>query len=1774
VSRTGLAKHRFLFRVRDWPQRTLPIRLPAGARAIQAFVDGRCLEGVQVDPEEGVLELPVPVRVDAAGSGIRGVGRSSLFEVVYTTGEPRWLWPWITLEAPLPALPAAPAAVQRRWRLPPDLAPLGSSRYRPVPGVGEALRGPLDRRLGLGDLFDPLPTLTWLQLGSTDLAVRRQTLADAAAGLRIRFQDDPGRPAGSGLRTLDDLVEELASGYLKSAHPLVLDRVALAEAGWHGQVSVAGAAPAPARVGPEVQPDRGLPGSDRGLAALVGHAGILLTTRQQVERWIPNPSAGGLFWFSPSREDLPAALEAPVFEAARNSQDSSGRFCSALTWLASGPPAPRETFQDADSGEIDDNWSSWSEWEEVPAGAEESSTLTAIHLESVTLAGLALGVGLVIGGTLLGRRRPEAPAGTRDPSSVRERTDSAEAIPHGAGERGTTKALTVRRLILLLWLALAGLALVWLPASLQMLAWWPLLFGLGFSLAVLLAWGFQTTAVRRAAPSQSGKSNPPSNRSSSGSSNKSAGSSGQRVLLMLVGIGLAAGASLARPSAGPTPTTDTVYLVPGPAEAPEKETVLAQPALLERLRDACRPAFAPTDAAVLLSAAYEGKLIDKVVEFQAVYQVQVLAPGGATLSLPLEGVQLLKDVLVDGARTLPVVASVRPAGAPEGGERTVYQLEVRGQGKHKVELWFRVPVTRGEWLRSFKFNAPRLPQNRMTLSLPADVAHVHVTALHGSQRLAREASGTRLELDLGSLAGPVQVFWIQEPGPPRKPRVEFREAWLWDLRIDASSLTGLLLWTISGAPVTSLELELPANLEVRSVEAQRAQGNSRDGPESRDRLVELPVRLRDWRVERSAAGPHRLLLELAAPVSGGVEVVLELVPRAPLAGTIALPLPRPLGEVTGLSYLAYRDRGEGLEVARPEWVGVRGILAPDFALFWPASSRPDPTGLVHFEFNRLARNLELRTQLRPQAFSVDATQEMEVKVGWARFADAARVHGPAWVESVALADVQANIVLQAPDGAPPVLSWEVPPSLTVASIAGPEVRRWTRLGNRVTVWLERGTGLASRLRKVVVGTSPVRLKLEGWLPLSSLPAKPPATPSQRLELACPRPLFPGKHSTRIHLETGPGLRLVEKKVRKLAATGSPSAHERSYESQDNDSEGTFEILATPSPRSRVVTRVEVQARRLEFTSTIEFWPPPVKAGPRAELQEVLVRVSGWPSKAMQLKAPAGTILRQHDHESPKVAGSPSGGRTGLVSVPARSPASTRVWWLELRPGQTGPYRLTLTGSLPRNESNGELFVPDVAVPSLNEEPVGTQSMGTSEAGGERWLTLVGDLEPAEVQGLEPDKLPADLAGGRVERGLVWKVKESNWQLHLPREVSPGDRASGRARLELLHTEHTAAVAGGRWLQEAVLWLRHDAHATLNLRWPSPVRILSVSLDGVMVTPADAHEDSAPPGTTTRLVSALPDRTEVCCLRVRWRGEGAEGSVDDPGLVWPRLEEDRGQVTSSGARTVWTVRVPPGWSLSGWGTRGPAEQSDPAVPSVVSGSARWALVELGRARVELERSRLLVEHPAEKGNEVLLAAQTRFYQAGLHLEQAIDATPARLPARRVLDSLGVRASWRELREQNQNLTSGSRFKTVRERAERQARAAGRDQVSGEVPSAEERLPREGVPISWQTPANQESASPLLTPERVQQSRQALVLSGQWLFLLALGMVLGLSAGLRTLTRWLAPELLGLVGVFGWQLAGPTLVVMFLLALAGAARLILLLRIVPRVPRLFGARPAIR
>ena len=100
------------------------------------------------------------------------------------------------------------------------------------------------------------------------------------------------------------------------------------------------------------------------------------------------------------------------------------------------------------------------------------------------------------------------------------------------------------------------------------------------------------------------------------------------------------------PANGPT----TVYISAGPAESPAKPIALAPPDLLDQLHALGRP---EGPGAVLLNAEYNGNVVEGQAEFDAVFQVYCRTDEPTTVAIPLDGVQLTGDVLLDGRRSRP-----------------------------------------------------------------------------------------------------------------------------------------------------------------------------------------------------------------------------------------------------------------------------------------------------------------------------------------------------------------------------------------------------------------------------------------------------------------------------------------------------------------------------------------------------------------------------------------------------------------------------------------------------------------------------------------------------------------------------------------------------------------------------------------------------------------------------------------------------------------------------------------------------------------------------------------------------------------------------------------------------------------------------------------------------------------------------------------------------------------------------------------------------------------
>src|SRR5581483_11724121 len=92
--------------------------------------------------------------------------------------------------------------------------------------------------------------------------------------------------------------------------------------------------------------------------------------------------------------------------------------------------------------------------------------------------------------------------------------------------------------------------------------------------------------------------------------------------------------------------------------------------------------------------------------------------------------------------------------------------------------------------------------------------------------------------------------------------------------------------------------------------------------------------------------PRAVQLDFTSPVNGTFQVMLDIVPTAPLPAEIALPLPSPRGtQIPGGGFAAYRTHGVVAE--RASLLRVTGVQARDFAPFWNTDSRPDPLSLAY-----------------------------------------------------------------------------------------------------------------------------------------------------------------------------------------------------------------------------------------------------------------------------------------------------------------------------------------------------------------------------------------------------------------------------------------------------------------------------------------------------------------------------------------------------------------------------------------------------------------------------------------------------------------------------------------------------------------------------------------------------------------------------------------------------------------------------------------------------------
>jgi hypothetical protein len=1091
----------FRFRARQWPQRTLPVRLPEGATPLAVRVDGRTLTQLPPPPPDGdarSLELPAP-----AGPGHR-------YEVTYEARRPAWR-AWALLESPAPGLPVAPADFRRTWLVPAGVVPVPDGGVQRLPGPGGP-SGWMPRSLAA----DPRELL-WPADGDSFAGAdeRRQLLLTAAGKLA-----DPV-PA-----TLGEALDRLAFDLPQDRWAVVVDAEALRDAGLGPDTPLPSPPAAPFWEG-------------LGLVPVPFPTAAVLTTRRQEGAW--RAADAGT-----------ESLEAAVAEAVRNGHDRSGRFRDVADWLSPGTAcghAAADAEGAADPGPLAAAGPGWAAWE--PAAGDTGDGLWVVRTAAVPWLGVALAVLAALAFFLIafgGRRAAERSPADR-PSACRP-----------VGGRPTDVRLTRRGwrplAALLVWLGLAGLGCLWLPAALRELAWWPLVTAAAIALGGLAAF------LTRPGPRPDGKGRPPATGSSV---KRPGGSSIARVApgLLILALGLLPALVAAPPAGAPDPVT--VYVVPGPADAPEKQTVLAPPELLEQLQALAARGSAAVRGPVLLGAEYRGEVAGGFAHFKAEFQVHAAGKDPGSLVLPLAGVELEEEPLVGGARVKPVALA-----APQAG----YRIPIPAENPRVVSVSFRVPVGPNGDDREVAFGVPRLPHNRLELTAPEGARYLRALVKQGAA--STDGAGRTLKADLGQVTGPLLFRWREESGPTQ-PAVTVKELYLWELGASASNLTALLRYGVVRGAVTSLVVELPDQTEVQNVETA---GTGPEGPRPR---------LREWRVVTEGA-QRRAVFDLAGPVTSGVQLRLDLVRRQPFGLHTVLPLPVPLGASPGEGLLAYRADGLRAEPGG-ESLGIKRIEPDEFVKAWKEERGAEPAAPAYAcVFGRrpgppaLGVRLEL---LRPR---VEATQDL------------------AWRAGPQFVDLKAGLRLTAPDGDLAVVDWEVPAGVTVVRVAGPDVRSWNRTSSRVQVWLQRSVAATE-------------LQLVGWWPAP----KPAGDRGDAAEYPFELPrlgMSTANLTTYLRLTAAPGLAAEPEALANVWPWPSPAGGDLDYVVRRPDYGGRFVVRpATALADVRVLTVAEVRDRQLTFTAHVDLQ---VRQG---ELRTLPVRLRNWDGPAAVTEKPAGAQVR-------------------------------------------------------------------------------------------------------------------------------------------------------------------------------------------------------------------------------------------------------------------------------------------------------------------------------------------------------------------------------------------------------------------------------------------------------------------------------------------------------------------------------------------------------------------
>jgi hypothetical protein len=783
------------------------------------------------------------------------------------------------------------------------------------------------------------------------------------------------------------------------------------------------------------------------------------------------------------------------------------------------------------------------------------------------------------------------------------------------------------------------------------------------------------------------------------------------------------------------PDPAMVWIIGGSPRIRE-QSVLAPRDLLDRLDALSRNGGPFPQSAVLVSAHYQGTVMSDRAEFAAEFRAETFTDGPSNAFIPLAGVDL-KQASVDNESAYP------STGGPQSG----YTLAIARRGMHIVRLQFTVPLAGTKADDRVRFQIPALLQSRMSLRLPSGVAYPRAVFARGIQQVSIDAKGVQLDVDLGKLTN-VRVRW-QKPDADNTPAaVLVSELHFWDLQGAASRLLSVVQYTVTRGAAVEFSLHLPGAAELISVEVDGLPGGS------------TTPRLRDWHIIENNGRRH-LHLRLQSPITSGCQVSLELVPHTPLGSPVALEVPTPEQAGSTVGYLAYRVQGSSAQVA--SFSRVTGIEPDDFAALWQRTGVEDP-GLPEraYRFQRSpAGGPVVQLRLDPLPLRAHARENFT------------------WLIERSRAELQASTTIDSPANDISLVEWDVAAEVHVTDVSGPNIRSWSRSGNRLQAWLEESVREAT-------------LSLSGWSTHAG------ALPSNGFNLPPIRCTSALRDWATVQFRSPTGFRLRVTPIEGLWTLPSSDASETEQTFVCRQATFGGQVLLIPTAtRARVQTTTVAErgGDELTFATTVEC---------RAEDEETR-------DLTLQLHHAQGYEVHIDGDK--------------LVSrQPILSNAQTRSWLLKFQPGTMGRYLLRVVARAPVRLGR------DVAVPDVTVD-------GTAVSA--RYVCVPEQLFVEQARGVvrlpvrHPERLSPVAEAAQRSGAAVWAVQTEEWHMQL-RSRSP---ASPSAAVQVFLVEQQAAVVDGHhWLHQAAYWICHPTGTEFSFSLPEGAHLVGLTLDDQEVAP--------------------------------------------------------------------------------------------------------------------------------------------------------------------------------------------------------------------------------------------------------------------------------------------------------------------------------------------------